>query len=266
MRVEAGGIGHIGLFKAGVKDVRALLDAQDERLLVVLIPDAQQLNRLGRAAAVQIRFAAADDLGADALEAVERDAVVGDLRRDGVLRGKLDRGKGLCLRLFRDRLDGLRLCDLIGLLRRRLCRDDADGDGQHLRRVGFCDVAEIRDIHLKLLRQLGHGDGPAVRAGGNKPVSQRDGDGVRPAKRRVFVRGTDRQRIAAGRKNLRSKGCDMHGGGRLGLRVSLYGHLGGRLRAAAQQRKRQCRGQHENQLFHSSSFWEIATAIPALPS
>ena len=28
---------------------------------------------------------------------------------------------------------------------------------------------------------------------------------------------------------------------------------------------RQRRGQHENQLFHSSSFWEIAIAVPASP-
>ena len=266
MCVEAGRVGHIRFFKAGVEDIRALLDAQDKRLLVVLIPDTQQLNCLRRAAAVQVRLAAADDLGADALEAVERDAVVGDLRRDGILCGKLDRDKGPCLGLGRDRLDGLRVGNLAGILRRRFCRDDADGDGQHLRRVGLGDIAEIGDIDLKLRRQLRHGDGPAVRAGGDEPVGQRDCDCIRCAERGVLVHGTNRQRVAAGGENICGKGRDMHGGGRLGLRVRLHGRLRGRLRAAAQQRKRQCRGQHENQLFHSSSFWEIATAIPALPS
>jgi len=50
--------------------------------LVILVPDAQQLHRLGRAAAIQICLAAADDLGADALEAVKRDALA-DLDADG---------------------------------------------------------------------------------------------------------------------------------------------------------------------------------------
>ena len=56
----------------------------------------------------------------------------------------------------------------------------------------------------------------------------------------------------------------MHGGGRLGLRVSLHRLFRERLCAAAQQRERQRRGQHENQLFHSSSFWEIHDLYPSV--
>ena len=197
--VEAGGIGHIRLLKAGVEHVRSLLNAQHKRLLVILIPDAQQLHRLWHAAAVQICLAAADDLGADALEAVKRDAVIGDLSRNRILRRKLDRGKRLRLRLRRDWLDRLRVCDRIRcVLDRLLRRDDAYGDRQHLRRVRRFNAAEIRDIHLKCLRQLGHRNGPAVRAGGDKPVGQRDRDRVRRTERRVFVCRADRQRTAAG--------------------------------------------------------------------
>ena len=191
MGVKAGRIGGVGLFKAGVEDVRTLLDAKHERLLIVLIPDAQQLNRLRRTAAVQIGLAAADDLRADALEAVERDAVVGNLCRDGILRGKFNRGKRFRFGFFRDGRDRLRVSRRNNVLSRLFGRDDADGNSQHLRRVRLGNVAKVGNVHLKRLRQFRHGDGPAVRAGGNKPVGQRDRDCFRSAERRIFIRGAD---------------------------------------------------------------------------
>ena len=176
-RVEAGRVGELAFVHAGVEDLGALLDAQDERLLVILIPDAQQLDGLHSAVGVQIGLAAADDLGPHGREAVERHAVIGNLRRDGILRGQLDGGERLIDRFLRLRLGGLHGRGCVGFGCGLLGGDDADRDGQDLGRVARGDVAEIGDVHLQLRRQLRHGDGPAVSAHGDETVRQPDRDG-----------------------------------------------------------------------------------------
>ena len=253
MGIETGRIAAL-LNHAGVKDLVALLHAQDERLLVVLIPDAQHLDLFRRAAAVQIGFAAADDLRADRLEAIERQAVIRDLRRSGVLNGQLDCGERLIDRLLRLRF--------VRLLRRRirlhrghvLIRHDADGYGDHLCRVARRGIAKIRDIHAQLRRQLGDGDRPAVCTGRYQPIGQLHGDGGRRSVGKAARLRRDQQHIAAGRKNIRGKRCNANRlcGGRLRLILFLRGRrIGG---TAAQQHQNQ-RCQNDRKLFHISSSW-----------
>ena len=253
MGVEAGRIAAL-LDHAGVKDLVVLLHAQDERLLVVLVPDTQYLNLLRGAAAVQIGFAAADDLRADRLEAIERQAVIRDLRGDGVLNGQFDGGERFIDRLLRLRFDRLHR-GRVGLHGGHiLIRHDADGHSDHLCRVARRGVAEIRDVHAQLRRKLGNSDRPAVCAGRHQSLGQLDGDGGRRSVGEAARLGRDHQHIAAGRKNIRGKRRDANRlrGGLFRFILILHGRrVGG---AAAQQHQNQ-RRQNDRKLFHISSSW-----------